>query len=281
MSESAYAKLRVISIGHLTPNMKRIVLSGRDVNNFSEGYDIGYVKLLFSPLGCALTEVSDICMKGPNKSIMRTYTIRSFDPVRGEMTIDVVLHGKEGGSAPASNWARMAGEGSEILIAGPGSTKLASVDADWFLFVGDMSALPAIGFQCETLFNKRSDNAKKGYIIIEVASRADRQNIVVPENITIMWLVNPLPALNTPLLDAIKAIEWLEGNPFIWVAGEFTQIRLIRQWLKEERQVSHKSLYVSSYWKQGRTEDQHKIDKRQDSITEEAKSSMRTHPALA
>jgi hypothetical protein len=42
-------------------------------------------------------------------------------------------------------------------------------------------------------------------------------------------------------------------------------MRAIRAWLKDEKAVAHECLYISSYWKKGRSEDQHKIEKKQDS----------------
>ena len=42
-------------------------------------------------------------------------------------------------------------------------------------------------------------------------------------------------------------------------------MRAIRTWLKDDKEVAHEYIYISSYWKKGRSEDQHKIDKKQDS----------------
>ena len=41
-------------------------------------------------------------------------------------------------------------------------------------------------------------------------------------------------------------------------------MRALRRYFREERDVARGSLYVSSYWKQGVSEDQHKIVKQQD-----------------
>jgi hypothetical protein len=42
-------------------------------------------------------------------------------------------------------------------------------------------------------------------------------------------------------------------------------MRTIRTWLKDDKAIAHNNIYISSYWKKGRSEDQHKIEKRQDS----------------
>ena len=64
--------------------------------------------------------------------------------------------------------------------------------------------------------------------------------------------------------DALQRIDWQQGTPAVWVACEFSQMRKIRSWLKDEKEVPHSQVYISSYWREGRSEDQHKIDKRQD-----------------
>ena len=52
--------------------------------------------------------------------------------------------------------------------------------------------------------------------------------------------------------------------PAAWVACEFSDMRALRQLLAKERRIPHDQLYISSYWREGRSEDQHKVDKRKD-----------------
>jgi len=53
-------------------------------------------------------------------------------------------------------------------------------------------------------------------------------------------------------------------------------MRILRKYFKLERQIPRDNLYVSSYWKIGSTEDQHKIAKQNDARTEQAESKTRT-----
>ena len=74
--------------------------------------------------------------------VMRTYTVRSWDAGTGELAIDFVVHGDEGVAAP---WALHAAVGrTRIYVTGPGGAYAPNPAADWHLFVGDDSALPAI-----------------------------------------------------------------------------------------------------------------------------------------
>ncbi|WP_299799990.1 siderophore-interacting protein [uncultured Ruegeria sp.] len=105
----------------------------------------------------------------------------------------------------------------------------------------------------------------KGYAVLEITSDADRQHVNLPAGMSLHWVVNPIPQeLKNRLLDKIKSFEWLDGDPFVWTAREFDTMRALRTYFRTERRVKRQMLYLSSYWRAGRTEDQHKADKNKD-----------------
>lgn len=234
----------VIDKIQLSPNMLRIRFGGPDLADFPADTDSAYIKM-------RITE------PGPNREespIIRTYTVRRFDVTSRELDVDFVLHGIAG---PAAEWAQRCLPGDSIRITGPGPTKLVDHRGDWFLFAGDMSALPAISANLEKL-----PDSARGIALLEIIDAADRQELKVPANLSVFWLENSHPEVaNTMLLDAIRDIEWLNGTPSIWVAGEFSQSLTIRQFLRSERKVDRDKMYVSSYWQIGKTEDGHRISK--------------------
>jgi len=80
--------------------------------------------------------------------VHRHYTIRRYDSATKRMEIDVVLHGD---STPGTRWALTAQIGSTLVAYGSrGHIKLYP-DADWRLFVGDETCLPAIFSMLEAL----------------------------------------------------------------------------------------------------------------------------------
>ncbi|HCK18263.1 MAG TPA: NADPH-dependent ferric siderophore reductase, partial [Thalassospira sp.] len=162
---------------------------------------------------------------------------------------------------PASNWAVNCKPGDVITIGGPGPKKLVDPTADWFLIVGDMTALPAVSVNLETL----PDDAR-GYAVIEVRSEADMQDLKKPDNITIEWVINPRPGdRNTVLSDVVKRLPWHEdGRLSVWAACEFTSMRALRSYFREDRGLGKDDLYISSYWKLGMNEDTHKVIKSED-----------------
>ncbi len=260
MSKYRPYQLTVSKSQCITPNMQRITLQGDDLAEFKTDDEGSYVKLVFP---VEETQPSD----EDTNVIMRTYTIRKFNPYDLTLDIDFVLHGELGkNSGPASTWAAHTKLGDTIPIFGPGKVKAATLEADWFLFAGDMTALPAISCQLEQL----PDDAK-GYAVIEINSEQDQQSLQKPDGIDILWVINPQPdTANTVLSDAVKALSWLSGIPSIWAACEFSNMRLLRTYFKKEKQVSRDNLYISSYWKMGQSEDKHKVIKRQDAIAEDS-----------
>jgi|SaaInl5LU_22_DNA_1037371.scaffolds.fasta_scaffold27091_2 NADPH-dependent ferric siderophore reductase len=234
--------LRVSAIRELTPNMRRISLAGADLEDFPEGQESGYVKLLLQHKG---------------EEVRRSYTVRQFDTDTKTLHLDFMLHADGG---PASAWAEMAEVGQEISVVGPGAKKLVDFSADWFLIAGDMTALPAISVNIEQL----PDHAK-GYVAIEVLSGSDKQKLNVPEGVEVHWIVNAQASRDDlPLLDKVKEFEFLSGKPSIWVAGEFHASRAIRRYLKLEKGVQRDEIYASSYWHLGLSDDQHKVAKQTD-----------------
>lgn len=234
--------LSVSSIREITPNMRRISLSGADLADFPAGQESGYVKLMLEQDG---------------KEVRRSYTIRQFDAESRILHLDFMLHADGG---PASAWAMQAEVGSRIAVVGPGAKKLVDFSADWFLMAGDMTALPAISVNIEQL-----PSDAEGYIGIEVVSEADIQELPVPEAMQLHWVINSHASREVfPLLDKVKEFEFLTGRPSMWVAGEFHTSRAIRRYLKLEKLVQRDQIYASSYWHLGLTDDQHKVAKQTD-----------------
>src|SRR5690606_18646134 len=83
--------------------------------------------------------------KGPifpdnQRPIMRDFTPRRYDAARGVLEIDFALHE----SGPATDWAKQASPGQKLVIGGPRGSFILPLDFDWYLLIGDETALPAI-----------------------------------------------------------------------------------------------------------------------------------------
>lgn len=247
MPKSLPRKLTVIHSRQLTPNMKRITLGGAALEGFPPDQESAYIKL----------QIPD---GNPDSLVTRTYTVRNHREAVNELDVDFVVHGDCG---PASAWALRAQPGDEIAVAGPGGKKLLDFTADWFVLAGDMTALPAISVNIALL-----PAHARGYGVIEILHENDIQALETPDGFDMHWVINPEPDReNTLLLDKLAQLPWLEGRPSIWAACEFSSMRGLRHYFKQEKNVAKQSVYVSSYWKRGLSEEQHKKVKRTDAET--------------
>ena len=230
-------KLRVINSQELGKSMRRITLQGEDLANFPENQESGYVKIRFPK------NLDHEPSNAKKDYDLRSYTIRSFNLEKRELVLDFLLHGDSG---PASKWASSAQIGDSIEIAGPGPAILAA-DADWYLFVGDMTALPAIAVNLEKLSSE-----SKGIVLIEINSLEDKQELKKPEGVEVKWIINSDPLTGCEdLIKALSGVEIKGGNPYAWVAGEFELLRFARKLLKYDKAFPKDSLYLSCYWKIG------------------------------
>ena len=242
--KSAVRELQVLSVHKISPHYRRITLGGEKLLGFPADETGGYIKLLFED------SISQL-------PLLRTYTIRNTRIDQLEIDVDFVLH-EDGG--PASLWAEQTEVGAIIKVGGPGPKKLVDLNADWFLLAGDMTALPAICVNLEQL-----PEDAQGHVLLEVPSEQDIQPITMPSDMAIEWIINPQPGQNPDLLvDAVKAIPWRTGIQGIWSACEFKAMKELRKYYMKERGIDRKQFYISSYWKHGVSEDEHKLVKQND-----------------
>src|SRR5215472_11267121 len=146
-------QFEVVSSAPLTPHMQRLVLTAPELDGFR--YEPGQdVMLLVAADG--------------TRPVRRRYTIRYLDLARRMLTLDVVRHG----DGPGERWVAAARPGDRIEGIGPRGKITTSASADWHLFMGDESALPAIFAMTEAL---PGDSAAT--VVIEVPGPDDEQDL--------------------------------------------------------------------------------------------------------
>ena len=78
-------------------------------------------------------------------------------------------------------------------------------------------------------------------------------------------MINPHPGEAAhALLERVSSLPWPDRPPYVWAACEFSGMRLLRDYFRNERGVDTADIYISSYWKLGSDEDRHKLAKRED-----------------
>ena len=241
-------QLRVLRISQISPNIKRITFTSNDFDDFPENENGGYVKFLFSE------KFSD-----KKNTLVRPYTIRKFSKEKCELDIDFTNH--FGNKGYATKWASETKVGDKILISGPGLKQKININSSWFFFVGDMTALPAISVHLEEL----PKNAV-GYSVIETLSKDDQIYLKKPKNIKIKWVTQSDHMNDINLLKEVRALEWYDSFPFVWVACEFAKMKNLRYFFQKEKMIHKNNIYISSYWKLGLNEEEHKVIKKQDTL---------------
>ncbi|UJF20156.1 siderophore-interacting protein [Vibrio sp. SS-MA-C1-2] len=237
--------------------MQRVRLQGDDLTKFSLDCEGGYIKLLFTSEGS--TDLSTL--SEGDKPLMRTYTVRRFDPDALMIELDLVRHiTTDALCGFGARWAADVKVGDNVNVFGPGLRSELNKEADWFFMTADMTALPAL---TKELIHLPAD--AKGYAVIKVLEEQDIQTIPAPEGVQVIWLT-----AEQSLAEKARELAWLEGQVSVWSACEFSSMRELRTYFRNEKEVDREFIYISSYWKQGVTEDGHKVIKRQDAEEQEA-----------
>ena len=232
-------QLVVQDVQRLSPGMQRIVLTGADMADFESMAPDDHVKLFFAGADGAPTG--------------RDYTPRAFDNKAQTLTIDFALHEQAGETGPATAWAMNAKIGDELSVGGPRGSTLVPYNFDWWLLIGDETALPAIGRRLEEV-----PAGTRVISLITVGSAAEQQDFKTNAQHELTWLHRPAKQAHTPdmLLAALKALKLPHGDGFVWIATEGMVARAVRAYLVDERAHPLAWTKSSGYWVQG-TADAH------------------------
>lgn len=249
--------LTVVSAVNVTANMRRVTLTGDALKSFPANSEGAVIKMLFE-------------VPGVDKPSTRTYTLANQRSSPDEIDVDFMIHNHNdlclavtandtthGIGVP---WSLHTKAGDEVSFFGPGPVRFINLDADYFLLAADMTGLPALKANLKLL----PDNAR-GKVFIEILSEDDKQHLKTPANIELTWIINNNPGSDESLLfHAIKKVESQSGQIAVWTACEFKTMKKIRHYFKVDLGIEKTYLYISSYWKKGNTEDEHKLVRKAD-----------------
>jgi NADPH-dependent ferric siderophore reductase len=251
-SSNTHRTLQVLRTERITPRMTRVTLGGDELSGYPEFGADQRVKLFFPVAGQRRPAMPRASSGGPvwppgePRPVIRSYTVRRFDPLAGELDVDFVLHDAHG---PAAEWAQRAAPGDWVGISEPGGRYQPDPTALAHLIIGDESALPAIA----TVLRELAEFAGPVRVYIEVADAAEEQPLPDTPNRELRWLhrggeppgrllVNTLAA--TPLPADVPAQRCQA-----WLSAEAMAVRDIRAELLDERGLPRKLVYATGYWR--------------------------------
>lgn len=261
--------MQVVETERIGEHVQRLTLGGDGFEDFRDNaFTDKYVKIIFVDPSLGLEPPYDVrqlrrTLPRHQLPVRRTYTVHSVDPEARTLAIDVVLHGEAGVAGP---WASRAQVGDPVAFSGPGGKYAPDPGADWHLFVGDESALPAITAALAAL-----PPDAVGTALLEVAGPADEQLLDHPDGVAVRWLhrepsvpgagpgqPHPAPWAGgdpSPLVAAVEGMDWAPGRVHAFVHGEKSMVKRLRAHLLEARGVDKRLLSLSSYWTRGRDGD--------------------------
>jgi NADPH-dependent ferric siderophore reductase len=237
--ETRLRALTVSAASALTPRMRRITFTSADLHDFESAAPDDHVKLF-------LPDSRETGGPMPGHA-MRDYTPRAFDPSEGMLTIDFALH--EAG--PATAWALKARVGDTLKIGGPRGSAVVADDFDWYLLIGDETALPAIGRRIEAL---RPGVPVTSLIVIDAA--AERQSFDTRAVWTPVWVEregHPADIADDAglLRAALETIAFPPGDGYVWIAAEGAVARALRAFVVETRGHPRSWVKAAGYWSRG------------------------------
>lgn len=235
--------LQVLRTEWITPYLVSVILTGNELDEFISASFDDHVKLFFPALGQSKPVLPHFNANGSlDKSSMLEVISRDFTPVhydalKQELEIQFVIHG----AGQASTWAAQAKPGDFLGVGGPKGSLLIPMQFDWFLMMGDETAIPAISRRLAELPAEAQVT-----VMIELEHPESQFNFVSAARVELFWLHQ-----QQTLQQQLATWSLPPGEGFVWAAGESLSMREIYAQLINKYSIDKSRLRISSYWKKG------------------------------
>ncbi len=224
--------LTVARTEKLGAQMLRIHFTSPDLTDFESAAPDDHIKLFLPG-----AEIEN------GRPAMRDYTPRAFDTVAGTLVIDFALHD----AGPATAWAMAAGPGDTIQIGGPRGSAVVTDDFDWYMLIGDETALPAIGRRLEEL---RPDVPVTAIMIVDTGD--DEIKLPALSGLSVHWVHRSEGGDDASRIIAALGDQPLApGEGYVWIAGESSTARAIRAHVIDELGHPREWTKAAGYWTKG------------------------------
>jgi NADPH-dependent ferric siderophore reductase len=183
---------------------------------------------------------------GDASTVRRRYTISGLDREKEIVDIEVVLHG----DGPGVAWARSAVAGQQIDAVVPRGKISVAEAAEWHLFIGDDSAVPAVMSMVGAL-----DDGAQAIVLLEVGGPDEERDFAIASGAQLQldWLHRGARPPGDPeaIALALEGLTIPAGPGHCYIAGEFGMVRALRADL-ERRGVAGDAISAKPYWRMGR-----------------------------
>ncbi len=218
-----------------------------------------YLKCLFVPPGAPYTVPTEENLQGCPPEFRpksRRLTVRAWNREHHILSLDVVTHGDSG---YAGRWAKRVKPGEVLYFQGPSGKYRPDPAADWYLYAGDETALPAISASLEVL-----ESGSRAVVMVVIDSPGHEIEPESQANVEMYWLYRNQSSRPEFLLsEAVAALEWRPGRVDVFVHGEAAEVRATRRVLIADRGVDRATASISPYWRRNHDDEAWRAVKRQ------------------
>jgi NADPH-dependent ferric siderophore reductase len=253
MRESASIRTfltHVVSVTDVHPHLRQITFGGGDLATFAPAGPDTFLYLLVPPPGRTELTIDQSFtweaygdMPEADRPVGAYYTVRRWRPERHELDVLCVLHGDAG---PASAWAGRARPGDPVALWGPRTAYAPPPGTDSFLLVADETGLPAVAAILESLPPRTP-----AQVVAEVDNIDERQDLPGSPSVGVTWVYRGgAPAgTTTALADAVRALAWPGGTPYVWGGGESRAMTAVRRYVRGEVGLPREQVSLVAYWR--------------------------------
>jgi NADPH-dependent ferric siderophore reductase len=224
-------ELEIAEVADLGPRMRRIVLTGAGLEDFS--YQPGQDVMLV--------------LGGGERPLSRRYTIRGYHSRSRTLELNILAHGVHG---PGAAWAASSVPGDRVNGVGPRGKIFLDADADWHLFLGDETAAPGSLSMLEAL---APDVPAQAYLEVETPEDELPTPVSGSGTQQVNWLyrgATPATA-STMLLDTMTSAELPLGRGHVYIAGEVQVVSAVLR-TALARGLAPDQVSAKAYWGRGK-----------------------------
>lgn len=246
-----FHRATVAAASQLTPQMRRITLTGEDLAAYPNEGPATHFKLVLPAPGQAEAPLPRQGPDGPEwpdgRPIMRTYTPRHVDTGARRLVVDFALH-PDGG--PATRWAAAASPGDSVVVTGARGAYRVDREAAFTVLAADETALPAVA----TILEDAPEGARV-LLFAEVADAGEHVGFDTAASLSTTWLHRSPDGTGAGSGEhaaaAVRAATLPGGAGRFWIGLEAGAMRTLRRHLIGERGVPRDSIDSRAYWKYG------------------------------
>lgn len=236
----------------ISVHLQRVYFSSDDFSDLSTRQNGAHIKLFFpedpntQPPLPVRNEQGKVVWPHGKKPVTRTYTLRYVLEKEQLLVVDFVRHAHKG---IASDWAIHAQAGHVLGLAGPAGPARFNPNANYWIFIGDLSALAMIAASLELL----PENAC-GEIWIEIEHPTDQIQLAYPKSMQLHWIMKSA-STETQIVNSLSHLDWQSNQISVSLAGENARVTSLRNYFRHQLKLPKAQLYAVPYWKQGETEE--------------------------